>query len=93
MNKWADGGYWYGMFFQSSIFDSTYLNQFIENAFSDTSLKRHMSIGIANVLNGTYSLLYNYLHFKGSFTSFGEHTSAKDMVKVLQASISYPGVF
>ena len=53
---------------------------FIADYFKDTKLSRHLNIGLANVLTG-------------QFKSFKEHHSSDDFVKVLQASVSFPGVF
>jgi len=60
-------GYLYGMFFEQSLYDSKILNDYIEQTFFDKPIYRHLSIGIANVLNG-------------SFVTFDEHTTNKDMI-------------
>jgi predicted acylesterase/phospholipase RssA len=41
---------------------------------------RKLNIGIANLLNGT-------------FVSFNDNFKTRDLIKVLKASVSYPGVF
>ena len=70
----------YGFFYENSIWDATGLYDFIAEYFKDSKMKRHVNIGLANVLTGQYK-------------SFKEHHSSEDMVKVLQASVSFPGVF
>jgi len=42
----------YGFFYESSLYNANDLYQFIEDYFSDSVNRRHMSIGIASVLNG-----------------------------------------
>jgi hypothetical protein len=76
------------MYFQNSLYNSTNLNLYIENYFKQTEIKKHLNIGLANVLNGILFLIT-----PGSFINFDEHTSHNDMMKVLQASLSFPGVF
>ena len=70
----------YGFFYENSIYDATRLYDFIEDFFLGTTIKRHVNLGIANVLTG-------------QFKSFKEHHSSEELVKVLQASVSMPGVF
>lgn len=70
----------YGFFYENSIYDAAPLYKFIQDFFSGSQLKRHLNIGIADVLTG-------------QFKSFNETYSSEDMVKVLQASVSFPGVF
>lgn len=56
------------------------MNDYINDYFKSTSIKRHLNIGIANVLNGNYSV---YKITIGSFVNFNEHTSHEDLIKVL----------
>jgi hypothetical protein len=70
----------YGFFYENSIWDASKLYKLIEDYFKDADLKRHINIGLANVLTGQYK-------------SFKEHHSKDDMVKILQGSVSFPGVF
>lgn len=46
------------------------MDDYIAKYFKEEEIKRHLNIGIANVLNG-------------SFVSFDEHTPYKDMIQVL----------
>jgi predicted acylesterase/phospholipase RssA len=70
----------YGFFYENSLYDATPVYKFLAEYFKDHEARRHISLGITNILNG-------------QFKSFKGHRPAKDIVKVLQASISYPGVF
>jgi hypothetical protein len=56
------------------------LYKFVEDQFKNKTLNRHLNIGLANVLTG-------------QFKSFQEHHDPDEFVKVLQASLSFPGVF
>jgi len=60
----------YGFFYENSIYDATNLYDFIARYFKDATIKRHLNIGLANVLNGQYK-------------SFKEHHSPDEFVKVL----------
>lgn len=81
--KLAESWSWgmiYGFFYENSLYDATKLYDFIAEYFNNTSLERHVNIGLSNVLTG-------------QFQSFKEHHNSTDMVKILQASVSFPGVF
>ena len=70
----------YGFFYENSIYDASDLYKFIEDFFKASRVERHVNIGISNVLTGR-------------FHSFGMRHSDEEFIKVLQASISFPGVF
>ena len=70
----------YGFFYENSIYDATDLYNFLASFFKDTKLERHINIGLANVLTGR-------------FHSFGKHHSSEELIDILKASISFPGVF
>jgi predicted acylesterase/phospholipase RssA len=70
----------YGFFYENSLYDASPLYDFFENYFRDSKFYRHMNIGIANVLDGR-------------FKSFSQKHGSDELVKVLQASVSFPGVF
>jgi predicted acylesterase/phospholipase RssA len=70
----------YGFFYENSIYDASDLYDFIESFFKASVVRRHVNIGIANVLTGRYH-------------SFGMRHTDEELIKVLQASISFPGVF
>ena len=70
----------YGFFYENSIYDARDLYDFIAQFFRFTQLERHINIGLANELTGR-------------FHSFGLHHTDDELVKILQASISFPGVF
>jgi hypothetical protein len=60
----------YGFFYENSIYDASHLYDFIEDFFSGSTVKRHLNIGLANVLNG-------------QFKSFKEHHPEDELIKVL----------
>ena len=60
----------YGFFYENSIYDAGDLYNFIESYFKYSKVRRHVNIGIANVLTGRYH-------------SFGMHHSDIELVKVL----------
>jgi len=70
----------YGFFYENSIYNAEKLYNFIGDYFKDKEIKRHLNVGLGNVLTGQYK-------------SFKEHHSPDEFVKVLQASVAYPGVF
>lgn len=70
----------YGFFYENSIYDASDLYDFLKKFFRGTKLNRHINIGLANVLTGR-------------FHSFGRHHTSKELIKILQASVSFPGVF
>ena len=52
------GGFLYGFFFEKSLYDVTPLWDFIEFFFINRIIKKHLSIGVTNVLSGkSYSFL------------------------------------
>jgi hypothetical protein len=53
---------------------------FIEEQFGDKDIRRHINIGITDILTGTY-------------VTFTESEKKHEMTEVLKASVSYPGVF
>ncbi len=71
--------YFYGVFLEGALYDTSGLNQYLTNLFKDTKMMRSLYIGLANFLDGSYHI-------------FDEETSDEDMLKVLLATISYPGV-
>lgn len=70
----------YGFFYEHSLYDAKNLFKFIESYFNYRTVQRHLNIGLANVLNGQYK-------------SFEDFEKEEKLVKVLQASMVYPGVF
>lgn len=48
------GGFIYGFFFQKGLYNLVQVDEFIESWFRDRPIKRHISIGIANVLTGKF---------------------------------------
>mmetsp|Transcript_17696 Transcript_17696/g.29925 ORF Transcript_17696/g.29925 Transcript_17696/m.29925 type:complete len:273 (+) Transcript_17696:211-1029(+) len=70
----------YGFFQENSLYDASNLYKFIADYFQVHDPKRHVNLGITNVLNGQYK------SFKGVH-------SREEIIKVLQASVSFPGVF
>lgn len=65
-----NGGFVYGFFFEKSLYDSSPLNQFIEEKFKGRTVKQHLNIAVANVLNG-------------EFRTFSEHHDNEELVKIL----------
>mmetsp|Transcript_15938 Transcript_15938/g.24644 ORF Transcript_15938/g.24644 Transcript_15938/m.24644 type:complete len:95 (+) Transcript_15938:374-658(+) len=47
----------YGFFYENSIYNAAPLYDFIEDYFQDAKVMKHLSIGIANVLNGQFKTL------------------------------------
>lgn len=70
----------YGFFYENSVYDASDLYSFIESFFAYEKPQRHLNLGIANVMTGRYH-------------SFGKYHPNDQLIKVLQASISFPGVF
>ena len=68
-----------GFIYQGALYDSTNAFDFIEEKFTGKELVRNANIGIADILNGQYKI-------------FKDSRSPEDMVKILQASLVYPGV-
>lgn len=68
-----------GFFYRHCIQDGQKLFDFIAEEFKESNIKRHLNIGLANVLTG-------------QFKSFNENHSSEDFIKILQASVSFPGV-
>jgi hypothetical protein len=60
----------YGFFYENSIYNANGLYDFIEEKFKNTTLLRHLNIGLANVLNG-------------QFKSFKEFHTSDEFVKIL----------
>ena len=77
--KFWKGGFIYGFFFEKGIYDTSPLNDFIEYYFSGASVKQHLTIAVTNILNG-------------AFVSFEEHVPNEDLIKILQASVSFSGI-
>lgn len=49
------GGFIYGFFFQKGLYNADSINSFIKNWFKGRVIKRHLSIGVANVLTGAFA--------------------------------------
>ena len=49
------GGFIYGFFFQKGLYNADSINFFIKNWFKGRVIKRHLSIGVANVLTGAFA--------------------------------------
>lgn len=62
------------------MYDASRLYKFIESYFKDSIIKRHVSIGITNVLNGQYK-------------SIIEYHGIDEMIDALKATVAFPGVF
>ena len=52
------GGFVYGFFFEKGLYNPVEIEDFIENWFKGRPLKRHLSIGVANVLTGKLNQLF-----------------------------------
>eukprot|EP00347_Sterkiella_histriomuscorum_P000862 403374237 len=72
-------GFIYGLFFEDSLYESSNLNQILQKNLKNQTKAKGLSIGITNVLNGMFKV-------------FDEETSYSDMMKVIQASITYVGI-
>lgn len=73
------GGFIYGFFFEKGLYDDQPLNDFILHRFSGRKLKKHLNIAVTNVLTG-------------AFTSFTERHPPDELIKILQASVSFSGI-
>jgi len=62
------------------LYDSSDAFRFLKQQFDRKNLKRHLSVGLANILNGQYKI------FKDARSPF-------DFIKILEASLTFPGVF
>jgi len=60
----------YGFFYENSLYDASYLYDFIEDYFGDSKFYRHLNLGIANVLDGR-------------FKSFRQTHGSEEITKVL----------
>jgi len=73
-----------GLVFEDSLYNSDPLMDIIDQEFSknlnEKTSVRDLNIGIANLNNG-------------SFVSFNNNFKTKDLLKVLKASVSFPGIF
>ncbi len=87
-NYWA-GGFIYGYFFEKGLYDVSVLNDFLKNWFWGREVKQHLTIAVTNILNGKYILT---LIFKGMFTTFDERHPSDELIKILQASVSFSGI-
>lgn len=50
------GGFVYGFFFQKGLYNAITIDQYIEDWFKDRPIKRHITIGVANLLNGSFDV-------------------------------------
>lgn len=74
-----------GLVFRDGIYKADPIEKLIDEEFGSGDLheknsKRALNIGIANLMNGT-------------FVSFNDKFKTRDILKVLKASVVYPGVF
>jgi len=74
-----------GLVLRDGVFKADPLMKLIDEEFGSDAQhlknsKRALNIGIANLMNGT-------------FVSFNDNFKTRDLVKVLKASVAYPGVF
>lgn len=74
-----------GLVLRDGVFKADPLMKLIDELFGGDAQhlknsKRALNIGIANLLNGT-------------FVSFNDNFKTRDLIKVLKASVAYPGVF
>jgi len=42
----------YGFFYENSIYDASKLYDFVADYFKESTVKRHLNLGLANVLTG-----------------------------------------
>ena len=76
------------MFFESSLYEASNLAHVFNNTFDGAVPKREVSIGIANALNGEFW----YYNLIGTYQTFHKDTKFDDMMRVLHASLTYPGL-
>lgn len=55
------------------------MQDFIDNWFRGRTIKRHISIGVTNVLTGAFAV-------------FSEHHSTDDLIEMLKASVAFSGL-
>ncbi|CDW79623.1 patatin-like phospholipase family protein [Stylonychia lemnae] len=72
-------GFLYSLFFEDSLYESTGISQILSKFIQNKPFNKGFSIGITNILDG---------HFR----VFNENQTFSDLLKVLHASITYPGV-
>jgi len=78
-------GFLEGLVFRDGVYKADPIEKLIDEEFGSGDLqkknsKRALNIGIANLMNGT-------------FVSFNDKFKTRDLIKVLKASVVYPGVF
>lgn len=73
------GGFIYGFFFQKGLYNAVTIDQYIEDWFRDRPIKRHITIGVTNLLNGAFEV-------------YSEHQKTSDMIELLKASVAFSGM-
>ena len=73
------GGFIYGFFFEKGIYNAQPMSDYLNDKFKDRSVHRHLNIAVTNVLNGQFSI-------------FDESLPSEDMIRILQASVSFSGI-
>ena len=77
------GGFVYGFFFEKSLYDTTPLNDFIKFFFINHVIKKHITIGVTNVLTGKFTLQSLHSNNLGDFSTFNEHHPNSELIKIL----------
>ena len=77
-NNWT-GGFIYGFFFEKGIYNAQPMTEYLNDKFKDRSVHRHLNIAVTNVLNGQFSI-------------FDESLPTEDLIRILQASVSFSGI-
>ena len=77
-NNWT-GGFIYGFFFEKGIYNAQPMTEYLNDKFKDRSVHRHLNIAVTNVLNGQFSI-------------FDESLPTEDLIRILQASVSFSGM-
>jgi len=77
-SSWT-GGFIYGFFFEKGIYDMRPMAQYLNDRLGDRSVHRHMNIAVTNILNGQFSI-------------FDESMPTQDLMRVLEASVSFSGI-
>lgn len=83
--------YFYGIFLDGALYDVHGLNTFIDKYFNGMSVRRELNIGLTNFLDGKLTDIINWL-LTGSYHLFNETFDFSLLLKVLKATIAYPGV-
>lgn len=52
-----NGGFVYGFFFEKGIYDMSPMSDYIDEKLGERKTHRHLSIGVTNLLNGSFDVL------------------------------------